>query len=119
MIIKSRDGIEVADITSINIQNLCKGRLHEEAMERVELMSFKEHNTTKKDNIYMPVSLWTYWRCCRGVGSEDFSYMPVFTRIEVTMSKRVKLILEIERGRAKYPSSIHFQLLQLRTDRKG
>ena len=54
----------------------------------------------------MPVSLWTYWWCCRGVGSTGVSYMPVFTRIEATMSKRVKLILEIERGRAKYPSCI-------------
>ena len=35
------EAVMTADITSINIQNLCKGRLHEEAMERVKLMSFK------------------------------------------------------------------------------
>ena len=35
------EAVMTANITSINIQNLCKGRLHEEAMERVELMSFK------------------------------------------------------------------------------
>ena len=65
------------------------------------MLKLNKHKSTKKDDIYVRVPLWTYWRYCRGVGSADVSYMPMFTRIEVTMSKdveRVKLILAEREG---------------------
>ena len=71
------------------------------------VLKLNKHKTTKKDDIYVCVPLWTYWRCCRGVGSADVSSMPMFTRIEVTMSKESKRRQEVDfrdlRRRAKYP----------------
>ena len=54
------------------------------------VLKLNKHKSTKKDDIYVRVPLWTYWRYCRGVVSADVSYMPMFTRIEVTMSKDVE-----------------------------